>query len=135
MIDRLGLRKQIIIRENESAVEEFISAADAGLYTSDYESVGLSILETLYFGKPIVAFDVGGIAEVAGEAYPLYPFPQVGALAAAIDKLVESPELVRTLGEQGRKHVLEKFSADTILDRYESLYRRVKSEKRREPLL
>jgi L-malate glycosyltransferase len=130
MIDRLGLKKQIIIRENEAAVEDFISAADAGLYTSDYESFGLSILETLYFGKPIVAFDVGGIPEVVGGAYPLYPFPNVTALASATDKLVESPDLARKLGEQGRKHVLEKFSADTIVDLYETLYRRVKSKNR-----
>jgi L-malate glycosyltransferase len=129
MIDRLGLRTQIIIRENEAAVEEFISAADAGLYTSDYESFGLSILETLYFGKPIVAFDVGGIPEVAGEAYPLYPFPDVSVLAAAMDKLVESPNLARSLGDQGRKQVVENFSADTVLDRYEMLYRRVTNEK------
>jgi len=128
MIDRLGLRNQLIIRENEAAVEEFISAADAGLYTSDYESFGLSILETLYFGKPIVAFAVGGIPEVAGESYPLYPFPDVSALSAAIDTLVESPDVARGLGEQGRKHVVEKFSADTILDRYETLYRRVVSQ-------
>jgi len=131
MIDRLGLRKQIIVRENEAAVEEFISAADAGLYTSDYESFGLSILETLYFGKPVVAFDVGGIPEVAGEAYPLYPFPDVSSLAGAMDKLVESPDLTRSLGYQGKKHVVEKFSADIIVDRYETLYRRLKSEKRR----
>jgi L-malate glycosyltransferase len=130
MIERLGLKKQIIIRENEAAVEDFISAADAGLYTSDYESFGLSILETLYFGKPIVAFDVGGIPEVVGSAYPLYPFPNVTALASATDKLVESPDLARKLGEQGRKHVLEKFSADTIVDLYETLYRRVKSKNR-----
>jgi L-malate glycosyltransferase len=130
MIERLGLKKQIIIRENEAAVEDFISAADAGLYTSDYESFGLSILETLYFGKPIVAFDVGGIPEVVGGAYPLYPFPNVTALASATDKLVESPDLARKLGEQGRKHVLEKFSADTIVDLYETLYRRVKSKNR-----
>jgi L-malate glycosyltransferase len=131
MIDRLGLRRQIIIRESEAAVEEFISAADAGLYTSDYESFGLSILETLYFGKPIVAFDVGGIPEVVGEAYPLYPFPDVNVLATAIDKLVESPNLARSLGDQGRKHVVERFSADTILGRYETLYRRVRSKRRR----
>jgi len=135
MIDRLGLRKQIIIRENEVAVEEFISAADAGLYTSDYESFGLSILETLYFGKPVVAFDVGGIPEVTGKAYPLYPFPDVSLLAAAMDKLVESPELARSLGDQGREHVVEKFSAGTIVDRYETLYRRVKSETRRRKMV
>ena len=129
MIDRLGLNKQIIIRENEAAVEDFIAAADAGLYTSDYESFGLSILETLYFGKPIVAFDVGGISEVAGRTYPLYPFPNVAALAAAMDKLVDSPDHARNLGEQGRKHVSDKFTADVVVDRYETLYRRVKSKK------
>jgi len=127
MINRLGLNKEIIIRENEAAVEDFIAAADAGLYTSDYESFGLGIMETLYFGKPVVAFDVGGIPEVVGEEYPLYPFPDVTAIATALDKLVESPNLARTLGEQGRKHVVEKFSADTIVDRYEALYRRVKA--------
>jgi N-acetyl-alpha-D-glucosaminyl L-malate synthase BshA len=129
MIDRLGLRSRIIVRENEAAVEEFISAADAGLYTSDYESFGLSILETLYFGKPIVAFAVGGIPEVAGNAYPLYPFPNVDSLAAAMDKLVKSPELAQNLGDQGRKHVVERFSANKIVDRYETLYRRVINER------
>jgi chromosomal replication initiation ATPase DnaA len=43
--------------------------------------------------------------------------------------------LARSLGEQGRKHVVEQFSADAILDRYESLYRRVKSENRSEEKL
>jgi N-acetyl-alpha-D-glucosaminyl L-malate synthase BshA len=135
MIDRLGLKKQIIIRENEAAVEDFISAADAGLYTSDYESFGLSILETLYFGKPIVAFDVGGIPEVVGDAYPLYPFPNVTALGSAVDKLVESSDLARSLAEQGRAHIIEKFSADIIVDRYETLYRRVKTKNRAEKAL
>ncbi|HST31179.1 MAG TPA: N-acetyl-alpha-D-glucosaminyl L-malate synthase BshA [Chthoniobacterales bacterium] len=127
MIDRLGLREQIIIRENEAAVEDFISAADAGLYTSDYESFGLSIMETLYFGKPVVAFDVGGIPEVVGSDYPLYPFSDVSAIAGAMDKLVESPDLARSLGEQGRKHVIDKFSADNIVERYETLYHQVLS--------
>jgi L-malate glycosyltransferase len=125
MIDGLGLRKQVIIRENEAAVEEFISAADAGLYTSDYESFGLSILETLYFGKPIVAFDVGGIPEVAGESYPLYPFPDTAALAGALDELVKSPERARELGELGRQHVVDAFSPGKIIERYEKVYARV----------
>jgi N-acetyl-alpha-D-glucosaminyl L-malate synthase BshA len=129
MIDRLGLKKHIITRENEAAVEDFISAADAGLYTSDYESFGLSILETLCFGKPIVAFDVGGIPEVVGEDYPLYPFTDVTAIASAMDKLVESPDRARSLGEQGRKHIIDKFSADIIVERYETLYRQVVSKK------
>src|SRR3954462_4618494 len=112
----------ILLREHEPGVEDFIEAADAGLYTSDYESFGLSILETLFFGKPVVAFQVGGIPEVVGESYPLYTFPDTSALARATDELVESPELAARLGEQGRRHVIETFSPNVIVDRYEQLY-------------
>ena len=121
----LGIADRIIIRENEAGVEEFILASDAGLYTSDYESFGLSILETLWFGKPIVAFRVGGIPEVTGDGYPLYPFSDVSALAMAMDGLVASPAQARRLGEMGQAHVQRSFTADGVLNRYESLYRRV----------
>jgi L-malate glycosyltransferase len=127
MMKDLGIADRIIIRENEAGVEEFILAADAGLYTSDYESFGLSILETLWFGKPIVAFNVGGIPEVVGDGYPLYPFPDTPALAGAMDQLVKSPESARSLGEKGRAHVRGNFSAEIVLDRYERLYRRVRT--------
>jgi N-acetyl-alpha-D-glucosaminyl L-malate synthase BshA len=125
MIDQLGLRKTVLIRQNETSVEEFIQAADAGLYSSDYESFGLSIMETLSFGKPVVAFQVGGIPEVAGKSYPLCPFPDTSALARAMDEVVESPERARELGEQGRQHVVDTFTPGKIIDRYEKVYARV----------
>jgi N-acetyl-alpha-D-glucosaminyl L-malate synthase BshA len=127
MIAELGIGDRLIVRENEAAVEEFVLAADAGLYTSDSESFGLSILESLYFGKPIVAFRVGGIPEVAGESYPLYPFPDVDALASAMDKLVESPALTAELGKKGQDHVRKHFSAEEVLARYEAIYDRVRA--------
>ncbi len=125
MMEELGITDRVVIRENEAEVEEFIVASDAGLYTSDYESFGLSILETLWFGKPIVAFEVGGIQEVAGESYPLYPFADVDALAAAVDELVNSPGRAEELGKMGQAHVQRSFSADQIMDRYQEVYARV----------
>jgi glycosyltransferase involved in cell wall biosynthesis len=106
-------------------VDEYVEAADAGLYTSEYESFGLSILETMFYGKPVVAFRVGGIPEVIGDSCPLYPFGDVTAAAAGLDTLVESPDLARKSGERSRDRALERFSADRILPRYEALYRRV----------
>jgi L-malate glycosyltransferase len=79
----------------------------------------------MFYGKPVVAFRVGGIPEVLGESYPLYPFGDVTAAAAGLDTLIESPDLARELGERSRKRALEQFSADRILPRYEALYRRV----------
>jgi len=64
LLDELGLRDRVIVRQNLAAVEEYLEAADAGLYTSEYESFGLGILETLFYGRPVVAFRVGGIPEV-----------------------------------------------------------------------
>jgi glycosyltransferase involved in cell wall biosynthesis len=106
-------------------VDEYVQAADAGLCTSEYESFGLSILETMFYGKPVVAFRVGGIPEVVGESYPLYPFGDASATAAALDRLIESPNLARELGERSRNRALERFSVDRIVPQYEALYRRV----------
>jgi glycosyltransferase involved in cell wall biosynthesis len=79
----------------------------------------------MFYGKPVVAFRVGGIPEVIGDSCPLYPFGDVAAAAAALDKLLESPELAHELGQRGRNRALEEFSADRILPQYEALYRRV----------
>ena len=125
MLDQLGIRDSVIVRQNTAVVDEYLQAADAGLYTSEYESFGLSILETMFYEKPVIAFRAGGIPEVIGDASPLYPFGDVTAIAAGLDELVESPDLARELGEQSRNRALNKFSADRILPKYEALYRRV----------
>jgi len=125
LLDELRLRDTVIVRQNTSVVDEYVEAADAGLYTSEYESFGLSILETMFYGKPVVAFRAGGIPEVIGDCCPLYPFGDVTAAAGGLDTLIESPDLARKLGERSRNRALEQFSADRILPQYEALYRRV----------
>jgi glycosyltransferase involved in cell wall biosynthesis len=125
LLDELGLRDCVIVHRNTTLVDEYLEAADAGLYTSEYESFGLSILETVLYGKPVVAFRVGGIPEVIGDSSPLYPFGDLSAAAAALDALIESPNLARQLGERSRNRALERFSADRIVPQYEALYRRV----------
>src|SRR6266700_7693644 len=132
LLDELGLRDRVIVRQNTAAVEEYLEAADAGLYTSEYESFGLGILETVFYGKPVVAFRVGGIPEVIGDSSPLYPFGDLAAAAAALDALVESPSLARELGQRSRNRVRERFSADHIVPRYEALYRRIVAGRQRD---
>src|SRR6266478_2656449 len=122
LLDELGLRDRVIVRQNTAVVDEYLEAADAGLYTSEYESFGLSILETMFYGKPVVAFGVGGIPEVIGDSCPLYPFGDTVAAAAGLDALIESPNLARQLGKRSRSRAAETFSADRIVPRYETLY-------------
>ena len=122
LLDELLLRDVVVLRQNTAAVDEYLQAADAGLYTSEYESFGLSILETMFYGKPVVAFGVGGIPEVIGDSCPLYAFGDVVAAAAGLDALIESPNLARQLGKRSRSRAVETFSAHRIVPRYEALY-------------
>jgi N-acetyl-alpha-D-glucosaminyl L-malate synthase BshA len=126
LLEELGIRERVIVNQDVIHVEEYLAAADAGLYTSESESFGLSILETLFHGKPVVAFAVGGIPEVVidGETGFLQPFGDTNALAASLDRLAESPQLTDSLGRNGRAHAEAHFSAGVIVPRYEAIYRR-----------
>ena len=61
---RLGLADRVIVREKVNDIEDYLQAADLGLFTSETESFCLSILEAMCFGCPSVAPRVGGIPEV-----------------------------------------------------------------------
>jgi N-acetyl-alpha-D-glucosaminyl L-malate synthase BshA len=127
LLDELKLRERVMVKEKVRDVEEYLNAADAGLYTSENESFGLSILETLFHAKPVVAFRVGGIPEVVidGQAGFLRPFGDVEALARCLTLLAESPALAHQLGEGGRQRAEANFTADRIVPEYDALYRRV----------
>jgi L-malate glycosyltransferase len=125
LVDQLGLRERVIVREDAAVVENYLPASDAGLYTSEIESFGLSILETMFFAKPVVAFRIGGIPEVVSDAGSLHRFGDIAGMAAALDKLVESPAAARELGERGRERAECLFTAARVVPQYEALYRGV----------
>jgi L-malate glycosyltransferase len=125
LVEDLELRDNMIVKEDAAAVEEILPASDAGLYTSENESFGLSILETLFFGKPVVAFRIGGIPEVVGDTARLHDFGDIGGMAASLDALIDSPETAKQLGERGRERAEKLFTAARVVPEYEALYRRV----------
>lgn len=127
LADELQLRDRVIVREYRSDVEDHLAVADAGLYTSESESFGLSILETMFHGKPVVAFAVGGIPEVVADGRTgfLHAFGDIDALAASIDRLAGSPETAAEMGNEARIHAHANFRADRIVPSYEAVYRRL----------
>jgi L-malate glycosyltransferase len=126
-VRRLGLEDRIIVRENISDIEDYLQAADLGLFTSENESFCLSILEAMYFGCPSVSTRVGGIPEVIQDNQTglLVPFGEPGPLAAAVEKLIQNPSLRASLGQAARSHATATFSANIIVPQYENTYRRV----------
>jgi N-acetyl-alpha-D-glucosaminyl L-malate synthase BshA len=126
-VRRLGLEDRLIVRENVMDIEDYLQAADLGLFTSESESFCLSILEAMCFGCPSVAPSVGGIPEVVQDQISglLVPFGDVDKHVRAVERLIQNPKLRIELGQAAQKRAREFFSAEAIVPQYEALYRRV----------
>jgi L-malate glycosyltransferase len=125
---RLGLEDRVIVRENVADIEDYLQAADLGLFTSESESFCLSILEAMCFASPSVAPQIGGIPEVVQNKVTglLLPFGDCERMARAVERLIQDADLRLTLGRAAQTRAREKFSANVIVPRYEALYRRVR---------
>ena len=130
---RLGLEQRVIVRERVTDIEDYLQAADIGLFTSETESFCLGILEGMCFGSASVATRVGGIPEVIEDNVSgrLAPAGDAEALARATEELILNRGLRETMGKAAEQRAREKFSADVIVPKYEALYWRVSEEKRK----
>lgn len=126
-VRRLGLEDRVIVRENVIAVEDYLQAADLGLFTSATESFCLGILEAMAMGCPSVATCVGGIPEVVehGVSGVLVPSADPAVLAREVQALLDDDGRRHAMGAAGRERARTHFSAARIVPEYEAFYRRI----------
>ena len=126
-VRRLGLEDRVVVRENINVIEDYLQAADIGLITSETESFCLSILEAMCFACPSVATRVGGIPEVIEDNVTglLAPTGDAGALARAVEALIQDPARRVVMGRKAQDRARANFSAAIIVPQYEALYRRI----------
>lgn len=125
-VRRLGIADRVIVRQRVNEIEDYLQAADLGVFTSESESFCLSLLETMCFGCPSVSTRVGGIPEVvdSDKSGVLVPPGDADAVARAIEALIRHPERRQALARAAVTRAAQ-FSADVIVPKYEALYRRV----------
>ena len=115
------------MRENVRQIEDYLQAADIGLFTSESESFCLSILEAMCFACPSIASQVGGIPEVIQDQITglFVPFGDTEKMALAAEELIRNPARRETLGRAAQLRAQTEFSANVIVPRYEALYNRL----------
>lgn len=123
--DQLQLGSKLVIREDVLDIENYLNASDAGLYASERESFGMGVLETMSFGKPVVATKVGGVAEIVehGKTGFLNRLGDVASMTKAVRKLAADPVLACKMGERARVRAAEGFSVEAAVRHYVDLYR------------
>ena len=101
------------------------NCADVFVLPSIQEGQGIVMLEAQASGKPVVAFDVGGVNEAArnDETGLLVERGNTDELANALLKLLGDSSLRLRMGSNGRRYVAENYTWDICARKMLSVYR------------
>jgi glycosyltransferase involved in cell wall biosynthesis len=120
----LGLTERVRFLGYRRDVPELLEAADVVVLPSLYEGLPLVAIEALAAGRPMVATEVDGTPEVVIHERTglLVPPANPLALAAAIERLLDNPELASRLASDGRNFVYENFAVQRQIEQTAALY-------------
>lgn len=98
----------------------YYQAADLYVHAAISESFGLVIAEAMACGTPVIATAVGGIPELYrdGREGLLVPGGDATALASAIRRLLEAPELRKMMGQRATRWAHAHFDQEKMIDSY-----------------
>jgi glycosyltransferase involved in cell wall biosynthesis len=112
MTESPPLRGRVALVGFQADVASWLAGMDVVVQTSTWESFGMALAEALTLGRPVVATRVGGMPEVVreGETGLIVPPGDAAALAAALGRLLEAPEVRRAFGVRGATDARRRFA-------------------------
>jgi len=123
----LGVDKNVVFHKAVNDTSIPLSIIDLFCLPSVQEGLGLSIIEAMSMGIPVVASDVGGIYTLIkdGKNGFLVPPKNEKALAEALEKVLSDSSLAKKMGDASKAIVSEKFTLDMMSDKIINVYKEV----------
>lgn len=114
---RLGITHQVSFLGFQSVPLAWVQAMDVCVLCSSKEGLPRVVLEAMLASKPAVGSDVTGTREliVNEETGLLYAYGDVSALTASLRRLLADPLLRRSMGDAGRRRVVDRFSIEAYV--------------------
>ena len=125
--ESLGVSDQTMFLGRLDAIAPLLAGADLFLLPTERESFGLSALEALACGVPVIGARAGGLPEVVrdGVTGALREVGDVEGMSAAAVDILSSPEKWQTMSDAAAADARTRFSQKDIVTRYEDFYTRV----------
>jgi glycosyltransferase involved in cell wall biosynthesis len=121
----LGVRESVVFLGNRRDIPELLSVFDVFALSSKEEGLGITLLEAMGSGIPVIATRVGGIPEIVenGVTGLLVSPESPEQLADGITWLLEHREETRAIVKAGFQQIRTRFSVENMIRKYEGLYR------------
>jgi glycosyltransferase involved in cell wall biosynthesis len=127
LAEDLGVGERVLITGWQEDARDHLTGFDVFALPSRFEGFPLALLEAMLAELPVVATDVGSVAEAVldGETGVLIDSEDVGGLTSALASLLDDMPRRRQLGSAARAHVLANFSPDASASAFQDLYREI----------
>lgn len=124
---RKGLTERVILEpwtDDADYLTQCVAMLDVFVLNSLWEGSPLAIIEAMAMERPVVATDIPALREMVQEAgCGLLSSPgRPERMAPDIMRVLDSPELARALGANGRREAVTRYSLDKIAERHAELY-------------
>jgi N-acetyl-alpha-D-glucosaminyl L-malate synthase BshA len=122
-VKALGLEDKIIFLGNSNEIDKILCYSDLFLLPSEKESFGLSALEAMAHGVPVISSNAGGLSEVNKEGFSGYLAP-VGDIETMVQKAKSllTDEALHTQFRKQAKKQASLFSIENVVGKYEAIY-------------
>ena len=121
-VHRLGLGRHVVLPGMLNPVAPLIKRADVLVMPSSYEPLGMSQIEALGLGVPVVVSNVGGLPETVQSGITGYVCPAphapgaLGAWVQALGVVLADPQKARDMAALGRQVVQAQFGKQNNID-------------------
>lgn len=120
-----GLQKSVLFTGGVANVEEYLQASDLFVFPTENEAFGISLVEAMACGLPVIGTSVGGVKDIlahkqnglvieAGNAQQLYD---------ALHTLMSDDTLAASLGRSALRTVQERYSREIVAKKYIDLFK------------
>ena len=119
----LGLKVEFLGSRRSEELADLYAESHALVLPSTAEALPSVVTEAIFVGRPVVASDVGAIADQVGDFGRVIPARSVPALAAALRELRGGYDAFAARSSRASAAAVARYSIDAMVDAHEALYR------------
>jgi len=131
LVTALDINKNVHFLGNRNDIPSVMNCMDLFVLPSFSEGLSNTLLEAMSSGVPVIASDVGGNSEIIKTNISgfLYPSNDVNALSETLLSLCNSPIEIKRISASARKHIVNNFTLQSMVENYEIVYEQLFSTK------